>query len=320
MIASNATSGAASASITDNISNRFAADARSLNDLRESAKQNSPEAIKASAKQFEALFVNMMMKSMRDATPQDGPLDSEQSKTFTAMLDQQLSQKIASRGLGLAEVLERQMAGVNGLTPPPIVPFSARPGASVGGLDLNSASSLGIPDSVSVDKLAKELKVAAPELSSSQAHVRIFQDKLAAYADDASQATGLPAKFMLGQAALESGWGKHEITGADGQPSHNLFGIKAGGKWTGRVVSAVTTEYVNGVPTRKVEKFRAYDNYADAFKDYANLLKGNQRYQNVLANARDAVGFAQGLQKAGYATDPHYAEKITRVISKSLAV
>jgi flagellar protein FlgJ len=125
---------------------------------------------------------------------------------------------------------------------------------------------------------------------------------------------------MLGQAALESGWGRHEIAGANGQPTHNLFGIKAGKNWTGRVVNAVTTEYVNGVATKKVEKFRAYDNYCDAFKDYANLLKNNQRYQNVVANAKDAYGFAQGLQKAGYATDPHYADKVMRVITTSLSV
>jgi flagellar protein FlgJ len=123
---------------------------------------------------------------------------------------------------------------------------------------------------------------------------------------------------MLGQAALESGWGRREIKGRDGTNSHNLFGIKAGPDWKGKTVQAVTTEYVNGVAQRKVERFRAYDTYADSFKDYARLLSSNPRYEKVLASAGDATKFAQGLQRAGYATDPHYAAKLTSIIKRSL--
>ena len=119
---------------------------------------------------------------------------------------------------------------------------------------------------------------------------------------------------MLGQAALETGWGKAEIRGADGHNSHNLFGIKAGAGWKGQTVDIVTTEYVNGQPQKQVESFRAYESYADAFRDYANLLRGNARYQNVIAQGQDAAGFAQGLQQAGYATDPKYAQKLMSVI------
>jgi flagellar protein FlgJ len=150
-------------------------------------------------------------------------------------------------------------------------------------------------------------------------HVRSFRDKLAADADQAEQATGIPAKFMMGQAALESGWGKREIRMKDGSPSHNLFGIKAGPGWKGKVATAVTTEYINGKPHAKVEKFRAYDSYADGFKDYANMLATNPRYQKVLASAGDASSFAHGLQRAGYATDPHYAAKLSQIIKHSLA-
>jgi flagellar protein FlgJ len=144
-----------------------------------------------------------------------------------------------------------------------------------------------------------------------------FQARLMPHAQAASRATGIPAQFMLGQAALETGWGKREIRAADGTPSHNLFGVKAGGNWKGAVVEAVTTEYVNGVPQKSVEKFRAYDSYADAFRDYANLLRGNPRYAGVMAQATqglDADGFANGLQRAGYATDPNYADKLSRII------
>jgi flagellar protein FlgJ len=124
---------------------------------------------------------------------------------------------------------------------------------------------------------------------------------------------------MLGQAALETGWGKREIRGADGSNSHNLFGIKAGANWTGKTVEVATTEYVNGVPQKRMEKFRAYDSYADSFRDYASLLKNNPRYQNVIANSQDASSFAQGLQRAGYATDPNYAAKLSRIIKQSLS-
>lgn len=137
------------------------------------------------------------------------------------------------------------------------------------------------------------------------------------HALEASQTTGVPARFMLGQAALESGWGKREIRAADGTPSHNLFGIKAGSNWKGPVVETVTTEYVNGVAQKSVEKFRAYASYADAFRDYANLLSSNPRYAGVMAQAAqgmNAEGFAQGLQRAGYATDPNYADKLSRII------
>ena len=119
---------------------------------------------------------------------------------------------------------------------------------------------------------------------------------------------------MIAQAALESGWGKREIRAADGTASHNLFGIKATGGWTGKVVERATTEYENGVPQTRMEKFRAYDSYADGFRDYANLLRNNPRYQNVIANAQSASGFAQGLQRAGYATDPNYANTIISVM------
>jgi flagellar protein FlgJ len=149
--------------------------------------------------------------------------------------------------------------------------------------------------------------------------VRSFQEKLASHAEEASKATGIPAKFMLGQAALESGWGKREIKGRDGTNSHNLFGIKASADWKGKVVEATTTEYVNGKAQTKVERFRAYDSYADSFKDYGKLLASNPRYEKVLASAGDASSFAQGLQKAGYATDPNYASKLTSIIKRSLA-
>jgi len=298
------------------ISGKLAIDATGLNELRQSAKQNSPEALKAAAKQFEALFMNMMLKSMRDASPQDGPFDNEQSKMYTTMLDQQLSQTMAKRGVGLADVLIRQLSNVVGTTPP------ALPGKDGASTAVNqqgmAAYALGVEVLQTPSDPTLDAKSNAGADRSKAGHVRAFTARMEAHAEEASRSTGIPAQFMLGQAALESGWGKREIRGSDGSASHNLFGIKASSSWKGRVVTVVTTEYVDGAPQKRLEKFRAYDSYADAFRDYGKMLRNNPRYQNVIANAQDATGFAQGLQQAGYATDPHYAAKLTRIIQQTL--
>jgi flagellar protein FlgJ len=137
-------------------------------------------------------------------------------------------------------------------------------------------------------------------------------------AQAAEAATGIPAAFMIGQAAHESGWGRREIRHADGTPSHNLFGIKAGPDWKGAVAETLTTEFVDGRAVKTVAKFRAYASHAESFADYARLMKNSPRYQQVLAQAQDAGSFASGLQRAGYATDPAYAEKLTRIINTTL--
>ncbi|PHV08713.1 flagellar assembly peptidoglycan hydrolase FlgJ [Janthinobacterium sp. BJB412] len=331
----------------NDLSSKLAIDAKGMGELRQSAKAGAPEALKGAATQFEAMFINMMMKSMRDATPQDGMMDSQQSKMFTTMLDQQTSQNLAKKGIGLADVLIRQLsqtASAQALA----IGGDAVAGAGAGtvgglaaGANAGAAGGAGgvgrLLDAAMLQRSINAAGGAAPlggaaaagasaagttataAAKAAQApHVRNFQEKLGSHADEASRATGIPAKFMLGQAALESGWGKREIKGRDGSNSHNLFGIKAGAGWSGKVVEAVTTEFVNGKAQTRVEKFRAYDSYADSFKDYAKLITTNPRYEKVLASAGDASSFAQGLQRAGYATDPQYASKLTRIIKHSL--
>jgi flagellar protein FlgJ len=237
------------------------------------------------------------------------------------MLDGQLSQTMAKRGMGLADMLVRQMSTQ-----------AANAQALAIGADGTSAAATGMPKGLDAANMMNKLDAfgataARPAVANptstgnaSQApHVRSFQEKLAADADKAAAATGIPAKFMLGQAALESGWGKREIKNADGTSSHNLFGMKAGPSWTGKTTTAVTTEYVNGTPVTRREKFRAYDSYADSFKDYAKVIANNPRYEKVMNSGGDAASFAHGLQKAGYATDPHYATKLTRIIRNTLA-
>ncbi|MFN3715123.1 MAG: flagellar assembly peptidoglycan hydrolase FlgJ [Thiobacillus sp.] len=300
--------------IGNDLAARFALDVQGVDSLKLQAKQNSPEALKSAARQFEAVFMNMLLKSMRETTSQDGLFDSEQTRMYTSMLDQQLAQSLASRGVGLADVMVRQLmtaqtaaaqaatAETDGLplNPARVIPLEAAP-----------AMPLGTP-AAQARPLAPG--AAAPAAGDVPAHVGDFVQRMLPHAQSASAATGIPAHFMVGQAALETGWGRETIRGADGADSRNLFGIKAGAGWKGRTVDIVTTEYVGGKPVKQVDTFRAYDSYADAFRDYANLLRGNARYQNVIARGGDAAGFAQGLQQAGYATDPAYARKLQGAI------
>lgn len=320
------------------LSSKFALDVQGVNQLRLDAKNATPESLKQAAQQFEAVFMNMLMKSMREAAPQDGMLDSEQTRMYTSMLDQQLTQRMASRGIGLAEVMVRQLSSALEVPPPgegaaQSFPLNApqagadplRAQVPQGGVaayapqgnadPLRAKVPHGGMESYAPGLVAPQPAAATPARSgAAPAHVEAFVQRLLPHAQAASASTGIPARFMLGQAALESGWGKAEIRGADGQNSHNLFGIKAGASWKGKTVDIVTTEYVNGKPQKQVDTFRAYDSYADSFRDYANLLRNNARYQNVLAQGHDAAGFAQGLQQAGYATDPKYAQKLMSVI------
>ena len=296
----------------------FALDTQGLGDLKRSAKTGSQEATRGAAQQFEALFINQMMKTMRDATPADGLMDNQQTKMFTGMLDQQLSQNMAKRGMGLADVLVRQLSAQNDAK-----------ALAIGGVDgaagtNGAASAIDIPllqknagplkgmDAIQTNGISASGRTQAP-------HVRAFQEKLGAHAEAAEAVTGVPAKFMLGQAALETGWGKRMIRNADGSNANNLFGIKAGPNWKGKIATAVTTEYVNGHARQRVEKFRSYDTPADSFKDYARMLANNPRYEKVLNHAGDASAFAHGLQRAGYATDPHYGTKLSKIIKNSLA-
>ncbi|MDN7656435.1 flagellar assembly peptidoglycan hydrolase FlgJ [Burkholderia multivorans] len=310
------------------LTQRFALDVQGFDALRAQAKQSPQGGVKAVAGQFDAMFTQMMLKSMRDATPEGGLFDSHTSKMYTSMLDQQLAQQMSSRGIGVADALMKQLmrnagqgagagaaadlgagfgaAGNEGslAAMSAMANAYANAAANNGGLSRARGYSAG-------SALTPPVKGAtgAPDADA-------FVDRLAGPAQAASAATGIPARFIVGQAALESGWGKREIRAADGSTSYNVFGIKATRGWTGRTVSALTTEYVNGTPRRVVAKFRAYDSYEHAMTDYANLLKNNPRYAGVLSASRSVEGFAHGMQKAGYATDPNYAKKLISIMQQ----
>ncbi|MCI3207021.1 MULTISPECIES: flagellar assembly peptidoglycan hydrolase FlgJ [Pandoraea] len=287
----NRLSGAAGNNLPD-LTQRAAYEMQGLTALRAAAHQQTPQATQQAAKQFEAVFTQMMVKSMRDATMSGGLLGSDQEKMFNGMLDDQLAQQLAShKGIGLADLMLKQLAKT-GTTLPPAATGRQQ---SLAGRAYNAADAIGVADGA---------PAAAGE----------FVDRMASAAQNASANSGIPARFMLSQAALESGWGKREIRRADGSTSHNVFGIKAGKNWNGPTVEVATTEYVNGQPRKVMAKFRAYGSYDEAFADYANLISNNPRYSSVVASANDAASFANNLQRAGYATDPQYANKLMKVM------
>ena len=271
-------------------------DARSLDAVRARAVTDPKGAVRDAARQFEALFMNELMKSMRAAVPGPGMgmADEAGAKLGSDMLDQQYAHQLTGMKGGLSEAIMRQLDRQMGLTPGPI------------------------PVTGSANNTPEPLAAQPVPTRIPQAGAAGFVQQHDGAARQAEAATGIPAAFMVSQAALETGWGRKEIRHADGAPSFNLFGIKAGGAWKGPVAEVLTTEYVNGQPQKVMAKFRAYGSYAESFADYAKLIKGSPRYAGVVASAESAQGFARGLQRAGYATDPAYADKLTRVINTTL--
>ncbi len=284
----------------------LAIDSQSLNNLKLRANTDPKAAVREAAKQLESLFMQELVKSMRASTMPSGMLDNAGSKIGGDMLDTQFATQLSGRPGGLSDAIIKQLERQMGLTPGPI-PFSG-----------------------SANNTAPPLAATPQPTRIPQAGAAGFVQQHMAAAQEAEKATGIPAAFMVSQSALETGWGRKEIRHADGTPSFNLFGIKAGSNWKGPVAEVMTTEYVNGKAQKVVAKFRAYGSYAESFSDYARLMKDSPRYQAVLgkgsAAARVAAAapgdratqFAQSLQKAGYATDPAYADKLTRVINTTL--
>jgi len=273
-------------------SNALAADARSLNSLKLQAGENTPAAIKEAAKQFESLFMRELIKSMREATMKSGMLESAQGDLGTDLLDQQLAVQMSGRPGGLSDIIAQQLSRQMGVA-------DAQGGTRAAGKQaIQPAAGVGN---------------ATPTGSQTS-----FVQRFNGVAAKVEQSSGIPASFMIGQAGHESGWGRHEIKNADGSTSFNLFGIKAGPGWKGKVAEVTTTEYVNGVAQKTVAKFRAYNSYEESFRDYARLISDSPRYAQVRQQTGSVQAYASGLQRAGYATDPDYANKLSRAINTTL--
>jgi peptidoglycan hydrolase FlgJ len=275
--------------------NSLAGDARSLQALRHDAARDPKAVAKEAAKQFEALFMQELLKSMRAAQMTSGLFDNDASRMGTEMLDAQMATSFSGRPGGLSEMIAKQLERQMGLHPGPIPKPEVKP--------------LVVPESPA----QAERGARVPRIPEKPAAAFIQRHEQAAAA--AERSSGIPATFMLAQAGHESGWGRHEIRHADGTPTHNLFGIKAGTGWKGAVADITTTEYVDGQPKRLVQRFRAYASHAESFADYAALMKNQPRYRAVREAGHDAQAFAHGLQRAGYATDPQYAAKLSGAIA-----
>jgi len=268
----------------------LAGDARSLDSLRRTAASDPKGAAREAAKQFENLFMQEMLKSMRQATPTTGLTDNQGTKLGQDLLDAQLTCSKDIRPGSLADMIARQLERQMGVTPGPI--------------PATKPANTSLPTVRTADETPKVPQKGA--LGFVQQHRQA--------ADQVARHSGIPATFMLAQAALETGWGGREIIGRDGTRSHNLFGIKAGSSWKGPTVDVMTTEYIDGKPQKMVQKFRAYGSFEESFADYARLINDNPRYAQARAAVANAKEFAHHLQKAGYATDPAYAQKLSAVI------
>jgi flagellar protein FlgJ len=215
------------------------------------------------------------------------------------MFDQQVAQKVSqSKGLGLADIMVAQLGQ--------LTPSVADKAISV---QKSATVTFGVDAKSDVPLVANASSSASNEATGN------FVDRLWPHAVEAARSLGVSPHILVAHAALETGWGKHELKAADGTASNNLFNIKAGSNWDGKTVQKEVTEYVNGKPVTALEKFRAYDTTSEAFSDYTKLLSSNPRYAGVLN--QDAEGFARGLQQGGFATDPAYADKLRRIIGGS---
>ncbi len=288
-------------------------DTQSLNELKAKAGKDPAGNIRPVARQVEGMFVQMMLKSMREALPKDGIFSSDSTRLYTSMYDQQIAQQMTSgKGLGLADVIVKQMAAAQGVPPeeaPQQVPMK---------FDLEKVTSY---QNQALTQMVRKAVPKAPESNDEPltGDSKDFLAQLSLPARLASQQSGVPHHLILAQAALESGWGQRQIRRENGDPSFNIFGVKASGSWKGPTTEITTTEYENGEAKKVKAKFRVYSSYLEALSDYVGVLSRNPRYAAVTQAATAEQG-AQALQKAGYATDPQYARKLTSMIQQLKAM
>lgn len=291
-------------------------DFQGLARLRTQSQQKNPEVTRQVAQQFESIFTQMMLKSMRKASLGEGIFDSRQSQFYRDMYDQQLSVHLSSgTGLGLADMIVQQLGG------------TTEDGRKIVGKSLEDYRGSKV---YHIYREVKQLSDETKELAVSEMVAPFkntagtesisgkenFIKTLRPHAEAAGARLGIDPGLLLAQAALETGWGKSVIKESDGSSSHNLFGIKADQRWDGGAVTTGTLEYREGVAVREKASFRAYESYTESFEDYVRFLAEQPRYKTALAHSAEPEKFAAALQQAGYATDPHYAEKIVAIYKR----
>ena len=273
-------------------------DVQSLNKLKYTSDENSPETLRLVAEQFEAIFLQMMLKSAHGEGNDDGLFDNQQTEFYQDWHDKQLAISLAGgKGIGIADMLVKQL--------------------QMNGTSEQKTDKAEQP--LTIDSIIRQPAVAPiPTQKMSESTVSLntpeeFVQHLWPHAKAASEKLGVAPEVILAQAALETGWGKKISQRAPGESSHNLFNIKADGRWQGESVSVATLEFREGVAVRETAKFRAYASYEESFADFVSFIKTSPRYQSALAVAGDAHSFTRELSAAGYATDPEYANKIMRI-------
>ena len=336
---------------------------------------DSEKNIKKVAQEFESLFLNEMLKAMRSANEAFGEgnfMNSNESKTYQDMHDQQLSVTLSNHqnGIGLADVLVRQMSKIKDASsrPNPFAqvdePVPSAPSKPLAKVDsarddtsLINQRRLSLPGKLTDRLLAGIVpsataaegqplaqndwipakafaapadtalglngtdaitgrRIAQPPLAPGKAAFGSKDEFIAAMlpmAEKAAEKIGVDPRYLVAQAALETGWGKSIIRQQDGTSSHNLFGIKTHNTWEGDSARVLTTEFKGGKAVKEAASFRAYDSFEHSFNDFVSFLQGNGRYEKALASTDKPEQFARELQKAGYATDPQYARKIAQI-------
>ncbi|EKT62236.1 flagellar assembly peptidoglycan hydrolase FlgJ [Providencia burhodogranariea] len=284
-------------------------DVQSLSGLKLKLSGSPEKGLRQVTQQLEATFVQMMLKSMRSALPQDGLFSSEQTQMLTSMYDQQIAQDLAQKGLGFGDMMYQQLAQSQGLS----VEGALKP------LDSTLMGALPTPAMAQIVRRFAPLgdAVLAPlqKVKALSSNNQDFISKLIEPAKAASQKSGISHFLILAQAALESGWGRREILTTEGENSHNVFGIKASKSWEGPITNIMTTEVINGKSVKMRDNFRVYGSYEEAIADYINLLTENPRYQKV-KQAQSPEIAARRLHQAGYATDPSYSDKLVSLINQ----
>jgi flagellar protein FlgJ len=301
------------------LDNQFALDVNSVKQLQQVAKGSPNQALSIAAKEFESIFIQMMLKSMRDATFKSELFKSHENDFYTSMFDQQISKSLAQKGMGFADLMVKQLTQNQTDHQQNLIDqqMSAEVLSKYQNDRINDS---GLPFALinpeHYSEHHQQSETAAKNKASLSGNINQFIDELLDHAVNFGKQTGLPAGYALAHAALESGWGKSVPQYADGKTSFNLFGIKANKDWSGKVVEVVTTEYTNGIATKVVDRFKAYDSYTEAFTDYAKILTHNDRYAKVIQNGKTPWEFAKHLQLSGYATDPNYADKLFNVMKR----
>ncbi|WP_027855805.1 flagellar assembly peptidoglycan hydrolase FlgJ [Marinobacterium litorale] len=336
-------------------------DLTSLSQLKADASKDGDAKLREVAQQFEQVFMNMMLKSMRQATEsfsEDNPFNSSEVQFYQGMLDQQLTLELSqgNNGMGLADVIVRQLGGSD-LSPETLrqamqlptsdddlsqrlnqgeslnetlLNLAARRVAThsleaVNQISSKLAATAEPEDTAELEETSEQVDSVAAAASNPAAEGEVakansmfdspetFVQQVLPLAEKAAKALGVDPRVLVAQAALETGWGKSIIRDESGQSSNNLFNIKADGRWNGDSVSVGTIEYRNGLPQPEKASFRAYDSIEDSLQDYIKFLQDNPRYEQALEQAGNPVAYLQALQRAGYATDPNYAEKIDSI-------